>query len=353
MPRFKNENKNDDGYIISRMNNSKSLTESQGIEKEILIKIKKRNIDNKIELDKSDKKEISTDVNNLSKLNKNDLEIQKSSNNNEELINENIQLNQEKKIDKFQILINSKLNKNDLEIQKSSNNNEEIINENSQLKQEKKIEEFQIMLNSTQNIENTKKEEIKNNIKIIKENKNKDNIDKNIKKEKKEKLKINIDKENDKYPYSLVWTSIPCITHTLPWIGHMGICKSNGIIYDFSGSYLINENKFAFGKPYKYAYLEPNEKEREKWDECIDKIINKFEREEYSFFCNNCHSFCFQILNEIKYNGKCNYGMIGVWWLVVKKGKYLSCNNVFKTYFVFIIIVCAIIGLIVGLKLKK
>ena len=316
MPRFKNENKNDDGYIISRMNNSKSLTESQGIEKEILIKIKKRNIDNKIELDKSDKKEISTDVNNL-----------------------------------------SKLNKNDLEIQKTSNINDETINNNNQLNQEKKIEEPERIL-SIQKQENNKEEDKKNNIENINEIKNEEKKDKKIQKDKKEQkqkeeFKIQIDKKNDKYPYSLVWTSIPCITHILPWIGHMGICKSNGIIYDFSGSYLINENRFAFGKPYKYAYLEPNEKEREKWDECIDKIINKFEREEYSFFCNNCHSFCFQILNEIKYNGKCNYGMIGVWWLVVKKGKYLSCNNVFKTYFVFIIIVCAIIGLIVGLKLKK
>ena len=187
---------------------------------------------------------------------------------------------------------------------------------------------------------------------------NKEKKDKKIQKEKKEQkqkeeFKIKIDKKNDKYPYSLVWTSIPCITHLLPWIGHMGICKSNGIIYDFSGSYSINENKFFFGKPYKFAYLEPNEKEREKWDECIDKIVSKFRRENYSFFCNNCHSFCFEVLNEIKYNGKSNYGMIGVWWLIVKKGKYLSCVNVFKTYFVFIIIICSIIGLIVGLKLKK
>ena len=317
MPRFKNINENDDGYIISRMDNSKSNTESQGLEKEIFIKIRRRNIDCQTEINKLDKKEeISTDINNL-----------------------------------------SKLNKNDLEIQKTSNINDETINNNNQLNQEKKIEEPERIL-SIQKQENNKEEDKKNNIENINEIKNEEKKDKKIQKDKKEQkqkeeFKIQIDKKNDKYPYSLVWTSIPCITHILPWIGHMGICKSNGIIYDFSGSYLINENQFFFGKPYKYAYLEPNEKERVKWDESIDKIVSKFRKEEYNFFCNNCHSFCFEVLNEIKYNGKSNYGMIGVWWLIVKKGKYLSCVNVFKTYFVFIIIICSIIGLIVGLKLKK
>ena len=317
MPRFKNINENDDGYIISRMDNSKSNTESQGLEKEIFIKIRRRNIDCQTEINKLDKKEeISTDINNL-----------------------------------------SKLNKNDLEIQKTSNINDETINNNNQLNQEKKIEEPERIL-SIQKQENNKEEDKKNNIENINEIKNEEKKDKKIQKDKKEQkqkeeFKIQIDKKNDKYPYSLVWTSIPCITHILPWIGHMGICKSNGIIYDFSGSYLINENQFFFGKPYKYAYLEPNEKERVKWDESIDKIVSKFRKEEYNFFCNNCHSFCFEVLNEIKYNGKCNYSMIGVWWLIVKKGKYLSCGNFFKTYFVFIIIVCAIIVLIVGLKLKK
>ena len=317
MPKFKNLNENDDGYIISRMDNSKSNTESQGLEKEIFIKIRRRNIDCQTEINKLDKKEeISTDINNL-----------------------------------------SKLNKNDLEIQKTSNINDETINNNNQLNQEKKIEEPERIL-SIQKQENNKEEDKKNNIENINEIKNEEKKDKKIQKDKKEQkqkeeFKIQIDKKNDKYPYSLVWTSIPCITHILPWIGHMGICKSNGIIYDFSGSYLINENQFFFGKPYKYAYLEPNEKERVKWDESIDKIVSKFRKEEYNFFCNNCHSFCFEVLNEIKYNGKCNYSMIGVWWLIVKKGKYLSCDNFFKTYFVFIIIVCTIIGLIVGLKLKK
>ena len=83
------------------------------------------------------------------------------------------------------------------------------------------------------------KEKEENKIKKDFHNKEREN-----EKEKNEKFEINIDKENDRYPYSLVWTSIPCITHIIPWIGHLGICKSNGIIYDFAGHCLINENHF-------------------------------------------------------------------------------------------------------------
>lgn len=37
----------------------------------------------------------------------------------------------------------------------------------------------------------------------------------------------------EKYPYCIVWTPIPLLTWILPMVGHMGICKSNGVIYDF------------------------------------------------------------------------------------------------------------------------
>lgn len=32
-----------------------------------------------------------------------------------------------------------------------------------------------------------------------------------------------IDHENQRYPYCIVWTSLPCITQCLPVIGHTGI----------------------------------------------------------------------------------------------------------------------------------
>ena len=42
------------------------------------------------------------------------------------------------------------------------------------------------------------------------------------------------------YLSSIVWTPIPLLTWLFPFIGHMGICYSNGIIRDFAGPYYVS-----------------------------------------------------------------------------------------------------------------
>ncbi len=57
--------------------------------------------------------------------------------------------------------------------------------------------------------------------------------------------------ELTRYPYCIVWTPIPLLTWLLPFIGHVGICTSEGIIHDFAGSYYVSVDDFTFGEPYK------------------------------------------------------------------------------------------------------
>lgn len=47
-----------------------------------------------------------------------------------------------------------------------------------------------------------------------------------------------------RYPFCLTWTPIPLITYLLPFVGHMGIATSNGIIRDFAGEFkmLLDED---------------------------------------------------------------------------------------------------------------
>uniref|UniRef100_A0A671KC10 Transmembrane protein 222a n=1 Tax=Sinocyclocheilus anshuiensis TaxID=1608454 RepID=A0A671KC10_9TELE len=49
-----------------------------------------------------------------------------------------------------------------------------------------------------------------------------------------------IDKEMSRYPHCIVWTPIPVLTWFLPFIGHMGICTSAGVIRDFAGPYFVS-----------------------------------------------------------------------------------------------------------------
>ena len=57
-----------------------------------------------------------------------------------------------------------------------------------------------------------------------------------------------IDVGRVRYPHCLVWTPIPVITWLFPFIGHMGIARTDGIIRDFAGPYYVSvrTNKSLF-----------------------------------------------------------------------------------------------------------
>lgn len=58
-----------------------------------------------------------------------------------------------------------------------------------------------------------------------------------------------------------------------PFIGHMGIGTSTGIIRDFAGPYYVSEDNMAFGKPTKYYKLNPSKAENGKlgFDRAIEE----------------------------------------------------------------------------------
>ena len=64
--------------------------------------------------------------------------------------------------------------------------------------------------------------------------------------------------DRSRFPYAITWTPIPLITWILPFVGHMGIADSRGVIYDFAGPYTIGEDNMAFGKPTRYIILDPS-----------------------------------------------------------------------------------------------
>ena len=148
-----------------------------------------------------------------------------------------------------------------------------------------------------------------------------------------------IDIQNDRFPYCIVWTPIPMLTYIIPFIGHTGICTSNGIIHDFAGSNYVGIDNMAFGNPTKYVQLNPNDKEINEWDNAIEKGDEKFNMENHNLFFNNCHSHCAFVLNYLNYNNYCEYNMFSIWWMLLIKGRYVSFFSFVKTYLGFFIIV--------------
>ena len=69
------------------------------------------------------------------------------------------------------------------------------------------------------------------------------------------------DPSRARFPVCITWTSLPCISWFLPFIGHTGICTSDGVIHDFAGTETVNMDNFAFGDCLKYVKLDIRESE--------------------------------------------------------------------------------------------
>lgn len=56
-----------------------------------------------------------------------------------------------------------------------------------------------------------------------------------------------IDPRMARFPCCIVWTPIPVISWLVPFIGHLGICREDGVILDFAGPNYVSVDNFAFG----------------------------------------------------------------------------------------------------------
>jgi hypothetical protein len=63
-----------------------------------------------------------------------------------------------------------------------------------------------------------------------------------------------------------------------PFIGHMGIATSSGIIRDFAGPYFVSEDNMAFGHPTKYWQLQPHFARGGKngWDRAVTEASEEY-----------------------------------------------------------------------------
>jgi hypothetical protein len=97
---------------------------------------------------------------------------------------------------------------------------------------------------------------------------------------------VEINYDLHRYPFCLVWTPIPLITWIFPFIGHMGIATSQGLIRDFAGEfvkkyfkvvessnqflgpYVVSKDDMGFAWPTRYLVLDVEKVEggAKSWD---------------------------------------------------------------------------------------
>lgn len=66
---------------------------------------------------------------------------------------------------------------------------------------------------------------------------------------------MRIDPRRDRFPCCIVWTPLPFITWLVPFIGHVGICREDGVILDFAGPNFVCVDNFAFGAVSRYIQI--------------------------------------------------------------------------------------------------
>lgn len=179
---------------------------------------------------------------------------------------------------------------------------------------------------------------------------------------------MQIDPKRARFPCCIVWTPLPVISWLIPFIGHTGICREDGVILDFAGPNFVCVDNFAFGAVARYIQinkdkdcplplnpsafngddeydLEVSERDSVRWDDALRKSTQEFQHHSYSLFTCNCHSFVANNLNRLGYHSG-GWNVVNLAALILLKGQWVSTGSMVRTYLPFVI-VCGL-GIILG-----
>lgn len=146
-----------------------------------------------------------------------------------------------------------------------------------------------------------------------------------------------INVKTNKYPFCIVWTPIPLLTWLFPFIGHMGIALSNGVIRDFAGPYFVSEDNMAFGNPTRYLQLDVRKVAGgvSEWDESITKASIVYGTRMHNLCWDNCHSHVGMALTLMTYNSSVRWNMVRMAAWMFLWGRYVGFSGFIKTWLPF------------------
>lgn len=164
-----------------------------------------------------------------------------------------------------------------------------------------------------------------------------------------------INPEASRFPYCIVWTPIPVLSWLFPFIGHMGICTSTGVIRDFAGPYFVSEDNMAFGRPTKYWMLDVSRvytSGSNAWDTAVHDASEEYKHRMHNLCCDNCHSHVAMALNLMRYENSTSWNMVNLCLLSFVRGKYVSCAGFLKTWLPFLMLVGVILTVALAINLR-
>ncbi|CAN1146322.1 Protein REVERSION-TO-ETHYLENE SENSITIVITY1 [Linum perenne] len=132
-------------------------------------------------------------------------------------------------------------------------------------------------------------------------------------------------------------------------MGHVGICREDGAILDFSGSNLVTVDNFSYGAAARYLQLDRNQTEYGTsitWDDALHASTRFYETKTYNIFTCSCHSFVANFLNRVCYGGSMNWTMLNVATLVMLKGHWIDWKSVVRSFLPFALVLCLGVSLV-------
>ncbi|CAH8320295.1 unnamed protein product [Eruca vesicaria subsp. sativa] len=175
---------------------------------------------------------------------------------------------------------------------------------------------------------------------------------------------MRIEPSRDRFPCCIVWTPLPFITWLVPFIGHVGICREDGVILDFAGPNFVCVDNFAFGAVSRYIQINKakesslssnscmfneegdatNEKEPT-WDDALRKGTQEYQHYSYNILTCNCHSFVANNLNRLAIRSG-GWNVVNLAALVFLKGRWVSKTAMVKAFLPTVVIYG--IGMLIG-----
>ncbi|CAN1146320.1 Protein REVERSION-TO-ETHYLENE SENSITIVITY1 [Linum perenne] len=153
-------------------------------------------------------------------------------------------------------------------------------------------------------------------------------------------------------------------------MGHVGICREDGAILDFSGSNLVTVDNFSYGAAARYLQLDRNQAcfahsawnraghtckhgfmhteygTSITWDDALHASTRFYETKTYNIFTCSCHSFVANFLNRVCYGGSMNWTMLNVATLVMLKGHWIDWKSVVRSFLPFALVLCLGVSLV-------
>ncbi|KAK9265969.1 hypothetical protein L1049_024076 [Liquidambar formosana] len=169
---------------------------------------------------------------------------------------------------------------------------------------------------------------------------------------------MQIDPRRARFPCCIVWTPLPVLSWLVPFIGHVGICREDGVILDFAGPNFVCVDNFAFGAVSRYIQIskekcfisphlaaahksedqyEQDERTISTWDDALRKSTQEFQHRSYNLLTCNCHSFVANNLNRLGYNTG-GWNVVNLAALIFLKGRWVNKASMVRSFLPFVIV---------------